>query len=109
MNSTGVRFVAGARRCADPRGDAEAVAMGQCRHASACRSRRYDPNQVRRDASMADDRGIAFWVVSDNLRKGAATNAVELAEILYERDWIRPAAVRGASPYVGSGAVEATA
>jgi len=24
--------------------------------------------------------GIAFWVVSDNLRKGAATNAVEIAE-----------------------------
>jgi aspartate-semialdehyde dehydrogenase len=65
--------------------------------------------RVRHDASIADDRGIAFWVVSDNLRKGAATNAVELAEILRERDWIRPAAVRGASPYVGPGAPEATA
>ena len=30
-------------------------------------------------------RGLAFWVVSDNLRKGAATNAVQLAEILVER------------------------
>ena len=34
------------------------------------------------DVSIADDRGLAFWVVSDNLRKGAATNAVELAEVL---------------------------
>ncbi|HEV8403296.1 MAG TPA: aspartate-semialdehyde dehydrogenase [Candidatus Limnocylindrales bacterium] len=65
--------------------------------------------RVRRDMSVADDRGLAFWVVSDNLRKGAATNAVELAEVLRERDWIRPAAVRGASPYVGPGAPEATA
>ena len=57
--------------------------------------------RVRRDISIADDRGLAFWVVSDNLRKGAATNAVELAEVLRERDWIRPAAARGASPYAG--------
>jgi aspartate-semialdehyde dehydrogenase len=65
--------------------------------------------RVRRDVSIADDRGLAFWVVSDNLRKGAATNAVELAEVLRERDWIHPAAVRGASPYIGPGAPEATA
>lgn len=38
--------------------------------------------RVRADASLADGRGLAFWVVSDNLRKGAATNAVELAELL---------------------------
>ena len=54
---------------------------------------------MRRDISIADDRGLAFWVVSDNLRKGAATNAVEIAEVLRERDWIRPAATRGATPY----------
>src|SRR6187551_540970 len=63
--------------------------------------------RVRRDISIDDDRGLAFWVVSDNLRKGAATNAVELAEILRERDWIRPAASRGATPY--STPTEATA
>ena len=34
------------------------------------------------DASHADGRGLAFWVVSDNLRKGAATNAVQIAELL---------------------------
>ena len=42
-------------------------------------------------------RGLAFWVVSDNLRKGAATNAVELAEILVERGWVRAAATRDAA------------
>jgi aspartate-semialdehyde dehydrogenase len=65
--------------------------------------------RVRRDVSIADDRGIAFWVVSDNLRKGAATNTVELAELLRERDWVRPASFRGARPYQALGAVEATA
>jgi aspartate-semialdehyde dehydrogenase len=63
--------------------------------------------RVRRDISIADDRGLAFWVVSDNLRKGAATNAVEIAEVLRERDWIRPAATRGATPYMAL--TEATA
>ena len=38
--------------------------------------------------------GLAFWVVSDNLRKGAASNAVELAEVLVERGWIRKASER---------------
>ena len=57
--------------------------------------------RVRRDISIADDRGLAFWVVSDNLRKGAATNAVELAEALRERDWIKPAAARGATAVRG--------
>ncbi len=55
--------------------------------------------RVRQDVSIPNDRGIAFWVVSDNLRKGAATNAVEIAEALVERDWVRSASVRGARPY----------
>jgi aspartate-semialdehyde dehydrogenase len=45
--------------------------------------------RVRQDPSIRGERGLAFWVVSDNLRKGAATNAVELAELLLERDWVR--------------------
>jgi aspartate-semialdehyde dehydrogenase len=45
--------------------------------------------RVRADASLQDGRGLAFWVVSDNLRKGAATNAVELAELLLSRGWLR--------------------
>jgi aspartate-semialdehyde dehydrogenase len=45
--------------------------------------------RVRQDPSIPDGRGLAFWIVSDNLRKGAATNAVELAEALVERGWVR--------------------
>jgi aspartate-semialdehyde dehydrogenase len=66
--------------------------------------------RVRQDASIDDGRGLAFWVVSDNLRKGAATNAVELAEVLREREWVSPASARGARPYrAQSSVVEATA
>ncbi|MGH2406644.1 MAG: aspartate-semialdehyde dehydrogenase [Candidatus Limnocylindrales bacterium] len=50
--------------------------------------------RVRQDASMPDGRGLAFWVVSDNLRKGAATNAVQLAELVLERGWLAPVARR---------------
>ena len=53
--------------------------------------------RVRQDPSIGDDRGLAFWVVSDNLRKGAATNAVQLAEILVERGWVKAAAARNAA------------
>ncbi len=53
--------------------------------------------RIRQDPSIDDDRGIAFWVVSDNLRKGAATNAVQLAEILVERGWVKAAAARNAA------------
>jgi aspartate-semialdehyde dehydrogenase len=31
------------------------------------------------------DHGIAFWCVTDNLRKGAATNAIQIAEELIRR------------------------
>jgi aspartate-semialdehyde dehydrogenase len=41
--------------------------------------------RVRQDASLPDGRGLAFWVVADNLRRGAATNAVELAELVLSR------------------------
>ncbi len=36
--------------------------------------------RIREDISL--DNGLAFWCVSDNLRKGAATNAVQIAELL---------------------------
>ena len=52
--------------------------------------------RVRQDPSIADGRGLAFWVVSDNLRKGAATNTVELAEALVARGWVRPRSRREA-------------
>lgn len=53
--------------------------------------------RVRQDPSIEGGRGLAFWVVSDNLRKGAATNAVQIAEILVERGWIKAAAARNAA------------
>jgi aspartate-semialdehyde dehydrogenase len=58
--------------------------------------------RVRTDPSIPDGRGLAMWVVSDNLRKGAATNAVQIAEILVERGWVRPAAERRAVAYGSS-------
>jgi aspartate-semialdehyde dehydrogenase len=39
--------------------------------------------RIRRDPSH--ERGLQLWVVSDNLRKGAATNAIQLAELLHSR------------------------
>jgi aspartate-semialdehyde dehydrogenase len=58
--------------------------------------------RVRADPSIPDGRGIAFWVVSDNLRKGAATNAVELAEVLVARDQVRAASRRTGAPAGGA-------
>ena len=37
--------------------------------------------RIRRD--LSHERGIALWLASDNLRKGAATNAVQVAELLF--------------------------
>jgi aspartate-semialdehyde dehydrogenase len=42
--------------------------------------------RIRRDISC--ENGIAFWTVSDNLRKGAALNAVQIAETLIKRHLI---------------------
>ncbi len=50
--------------------------------------------RVRADVSMPDGRGLAFWCVSDNLRKGAATNAVQIAELAIARGWLAPASER---------------
>jgi aspartate-semialdehyde dehydrogenase len=51
--------------------------------------------RVRRDPSH--ERCLNLWVVSDNLRKGAATNAVQLAELIVERGLTesRPRALAG--------------
>ena len=38
--------------------------------------------RIRRDYSIAN--GMNLWVVSDNIRKGAATNAVQIAKYLIE-------------------------
>jgi aspartate-semialdehyde dehydrogenase len=43
--------------------------------------------RIRRDPSHP--RCLNLWVVGDNLRKGAALNAVQVAELLHERDLVR--------------------
>ena len=50
--------------------------------------------RVRRDESHP--RALWMWVVGDNLRKGAATNAVQIAEVLVERDLVAPSAASAA-------------
>ncbi len=42
--------------------------------------------RIRKDNSH--DCGLAMWVVADNLRKGAALNAVQIAEAMVERGWV---------------------
>jgi len=42
--------------------------------------------RIRRDESHPD--GLVLWIVADNLRKGAALNAVQIAEEMIKRDWI---------------------
>jgi aspartate-semialdehyde dehydrogenase len=49
--------------------------------------------RIRRDPSH--ERCLNLWVVGDNLRKGAALNAVQVAELLHQRDLVRvPAGAR---------------
>ncbi len=44
--------------------------------------------RIRQDAALPN--GLALWLVSDNLRKGAATNAVQIAEEVVRRNaWLR--------------------
>ncbi|MBQ9915163.1 MAG: hypothetical protein IJO50_03355, partial [Clostridia bacterium] len=38
--------------------------------------------RIRRDESI--ENGVNLWVVADNIRKGAATNAVQIAEKLIQ-------------------------
>ena len=42
--------------------------------------------RIRRDPSVKF--GLNFWCVADNLRKGAATNAVQIAELLIEKGFL---------------------
>lgn len=43
--------------------------------------------RIREDETI--DNGINMWIVSDNIRKGAALNTVQIAETLIERDLLR--------------------
>lgn len=46
-------------------------------------------SRIRRDPTVKN--GLAMWVVSDNLRKGAALNAVQIAETLIKKYNLKPA------------------
>ena len=43
--------------------------------------------RVRSDASYLN--GLVIWVVSDNIRKGAALNAIQIAEEAIKREWVK--------------------
>jgi aspartate-semialdehyde dehydrogenase len=45
-------------------------------------------SRIRKDHTV--ENGLCFWVVSDNLRKGAALNAVQIAQLLDETGMIKP-------------------
>ena len=42
--------------------------------------------RIRKDASV--ENGIVVWIVSDNLRKGAALNSLQIAETLVEQELV---------------------
>ncbi|MFH1383264.1 MAG: aspartate-semialdehyde dehydrogenase [Chloroflexota bacterium] len=42
--------------------------------------------RIRQDASHP--RGLAMWIVTDNMRKGSALNVVQIAEEMAKRDWL---------------------
>ena len=53
--------------------------------ADAARGRRQGPGyvgRIRQDTSLDDGRGLVLFLSNDNLRKGAALNAVQIAELL---------------------------
>lgn len=52
--------------------------------------------RIRRDPG--NERALDLWIVADNLRKGAATNAVQLAQLLAERELLSPRLVAHGNP-----------
>ena len=44
--------------------------------------------RIRTDPTV--DNGLVLWCVSDNLRKGAALNTIQIAEVLVNRELIEP-------------------
>jgi aspartate-semialdehyde dehydrogenase len=48
-------------------------------------------SRIREDSTI--DNGLNIWVVSDNLRKGAALNAVQIIECMINRGLVKPRSV----------------
>ena len=45
-------------------------------------------SRIREDPTV--ENGLNLWCVSDNLRKGAALNAIQIAEVIANRGWLKP-------------------
>ncbi|THD44767.1 MAG: aspartate-semialdehyde dehydrogenase [Bradyrhizobium sp.] len=45
-------------------------------------------SRIREDPTI--ENGLSLWCVADNLRKGAALNAIQIAEVLANRGWLAP-------------------
>ena len=55
--------------------------------------------RIREDESI--DNGLNLWIVCDNLRKGAALNAIQIAEVLIGKSTLQPSPHRGKGPGQG--------
>jgi aspartate-semialdehyde dehydrogenase len=51
--------------------------------------------RIREDYTV--ENGLNLWIVSNNIRKGAALNAVQIAETLVRRGWVEPRRSRSRS------------
>jgi aspartate-semialdehyde dehydrogenase len=72
-----------ARRAHELLADAPGVALSDV--PTPLQAAGQDPSfvgRIRQDPGVPDDRGLALFVSNDNLRKGAALNAVQIAELL---------------------------
>ena len=71
------------RSCsARPRASSWPTSRPRCRRPA--RTRRY-VGRIRQDEGVDDERGLALFISNDNLRKGAALNAVQIAELVAAR------------------------
>jgi aspartate-semialdehyde dehydrogenase len=51
--------------------------------------------RIRKD--LSNPNGLAMWIVSDNLRKGAALNSLQIAEELVARGRLKPGAAKASA------------
>ena len=91
---TSRRATTSRRRGARAAGRMPGLCSSTTRRRTATRRRSTPPAATRSSsAACAATRrtraGLQLWVVSDNLLKGAATNAVQIAEVLHERNLVR--------------------
>ena len=83
INAEFERAAAGGARAGAARGGARGRAERRADAAAGRRARtRPSSGRVRQDPACAGPGGLALFVSNDNLRKGAALNAVQIAELL---------------------------